>query len=270
MNRIVKVISFPGNFSQDRYNGSILNLDKREPILLEAEDGSVRKLPAISCANELEVGRWYEMYLISATLFPRYGFHYLKDRNDPPLPESVPPRTRTLPVTVVEQPSEENDDEFTVRQDNGTTRKIHLSSVRQYLTVGTQALLTIRVLGSHESYESLELPKGKRSRYPTKPGTVKEENRRVTVSNGYRWVSVRQAIDEDLLDPSAVGTLVKSAKICSGAIGGPSEYTIFVHVWKVGLEYVLDEREDGGGFEVVTSLKAAAERIRGRRDGTIV
>ncbi len=61
MNRIVKVISFPGNFDQDRYYGSILNLDKREPIQLEAEDGSLSTLPAISCEDKLKVGCWYEM-----------------------------------------------------------------------------------------------------------------------------------------------------------------------------------------------------------------
>lgn len=268
MNRIVKVISFPSDFVTTN-RGHIFEVTKGDPILLEDETGNVSKLPTISCANYLKIGCWYEMYLISAVGFPRYGFHYLKDKNDPPQPDSVPPRTVTHSVTVVEQPSGENDDEFTVIQSDGTTRKIHLTRVRQYLRVGAKALLTIKVLGSHESCESLVLPEGKRSRYPTKPGQVRQEDGRVTVSNGYRWISVRHALDEDLLDPSEVGTLVRSAKICSGAIGGPSEYTIFVHVWKVGLEYVVDEREDGGGFEVMTSLKAVDKRIRERREGTI-
>jgi len=115
----------------------------------------------------------------------------------------------------------------------------------------------------------LALSKGKRSRYLTKPGMVEVTKGVVTVSNGYRWLSVRQAVDEDLLGPEEVGVLVKSAKICQGAIESPGEYTIFVHVWKIGSEYLLDERENGGGYELVSSLKAVQARIADLRRGEV-
>ncbi len=172
-------------------------------------------------------------------------------------------------VTVVEQPSDENNDEFTVKQSDGTTTKIHVSKTLQYLRVGAEAVLTIKEIGSQVICDSLVLPQGKRSRFPTKPGTVKRQNGKVTVSNGYRWISIKHALEEDLLDPSEVGTHVKSAKICSGAIGGPSEYEIFVHIWKIGSEYLLDERENGGGYELVTSQKAVEARIAELRRGEV-
>lgn len=267
MHRIVKVVSFPSDFGTSQARGRILELPKGDPILLEDEDGNISRLPTVSCANPLTVGSWYRMNLISAAGFPRYGFVYLEERNAPSSAISVKLRKVKHLVTVTEQPNEGNGDEFTVTLHDGSKRRIHIVRVPQYIRVGAKAILTVNVAGANETCESLQLPRGTRSRFPRKRGTLKTTSGQVKVFNGYRWISVQQAADEDLIDLSQVGHLVKSARICKGAIGGLGEYEIIVHLWKIGVEYLLDERENGGSFEVVTSLRDANKRIREMRRG---
>lgn len=268
MGNIVKVLSFPSNF---RIGGTLSPFELRDAsrdIQLEEESGQVRRLPEISCAHQLRVGKWYEMYLISAVHFPRYGFHYLRERNEPEsatISAEGAPQTVTSEVTIKEVPARENDDTFLVSFPNGSQRRISVSVSHGYLATDSRATLAIRKRGTVEEIESLR-PVGKTiAPFPIEPGTVRHTAKQVEVFSGYRWMNLSEALTESLVNLDAVGQLVRSVKICDGAIGSPSQYTIYVHLWKVGGTYVIDATEEGDGFECFSSKKLAESRIREMR-----
>lgn len=151
MGNIVKVLSFPSNF---RTGGTLSPFELRDAsrdIQLQEESGRICRLPEISCAHQLRVGKWYDMYLISAVHFPRYGFHYLTERNEPEsatISADGAPQTVTSEVTIKEVPARENDDTFLVSYPNGGQRRISVSVSHGYLATESRATLTIRKRGA--------------------------------------------------------------------------------------------------------------------------
>jgi len=257
MNRIVKVVSFPANY-WGRKGAS--DFSELEDIQFEDEDGVRFSMRAVHCSSRLKVGCWYERYVISS-IGQLYGFTYLQDRNQPSANFEEPATLTTENVTVVEVPDAANDDHFVLRSTDDSLLRIAMESVTDYFTVGDVGIATVRVTRLHRTVESLRLPDGVISDFPIAPGTVSWRRGRAVVHTGYRWLSLKDALDTELCALSSVGTLISSLKLCDGAIGSPHEYSINAYLWKVGRQFVVDASENFSREYAVFSRRVEADHF---------
>jgi hypothetical protein len=276
----VKVISFPEGFTSRVNQSPFVMREEWHVIVLEDEAGNISRLPEVCCKQVLQEGMWYHMFQTNAIMYPKYHFQFLEeknyghkktkqqDRNPPPnLPQGRLPRTEKRIVTVIEQPTEENWDNYVVRLSDKTTVKVDYSIAQSFFAIGDKAKVEFRIDKDGRSIQSMK---------PIKPSQYKEtplplydirrSRKGVEVSNGYRWATLEDALNQSWASLEECGKHIGTKRICNGAIGSAMEYTINMYLWKVEHVYVLDLKDEGEGYEVYKSRKAVDARMREIRE----
>jgi len=93
-------------------------------------------------------------------------------------------------------------------------------------------------------------------------GDRRTVGKRLEYFNGEEWMGAIEAIEELGIDFDDVGELVVSRNAGGGAYGSPAEYSIHWRIWRLGNRWIVDLKDEGMGYHVFESEKAARADLR--------
>jgi hypothetical protein len=88
-------------------------------------------------------------------------------------------------------------------------------------------------------------------------GDRRTVSKRLEYFNGEEWMGAMEAVRELGIDFGDVGELVESFSAGGGAFGSAAEYSIHWRIWRVGNRWIVDQKDEGMGYHVFDSEKAA-------------
>lgn len=88
-------------------------------------------------------------------------------------------------------------------------------------------------------------------------GDRRTVDKRLEYFNGEEWMDAMEAIAELGIDFEDVAEPVESFRAGGGAYGSPAEYSIYWRIWRVGNRWIVDQKDEGMGYHVFDSEKAA-------------
>jgi hypothetical protein len=95
-------------------------------------------------------------------------------------------------------------------------------------------------------------------------GDFREVGGRTEFWTGSSWISAAEAVIAGYADPDSVGECADSQVAGCGAIGSAAEYSIEWRVWRVGDQWILDQQDDGMGYELFQSESDCREALEAR------